>query len=56
MNGVPPGAIAPTAPVTVAVYVIVPPKMGVAGELVTLTLGAALVMTKEIGAGAVAEE
>ena len=39
----PAGAVAPTIPETVAVKVIVPPKTGLAGEVVTRMVGVALV-------------
>jgi hypothetical protein len=38
---VPPGALAPEIPVTVAVYVMVPPKSGESGDEVTAMVGVA---------------
>jgi hypothetical protein len=53
---VPAGAVAPTIPVTVAVYVIVPPKTGLAGEVVIAIVGVALVTTRDIGLVAARDE
>ena len=53
---VPPGALAPVSPLTVAVYVIVPPKIGLTGEDVTAIVGVAAVTVSEDGADAGSEE
>jgi hypothetical protein len=41
--------VAPEIPVTVAVYVKVPPKLGFDGAETTVTTGVAAVTTKEVG-------
>jgi len=43
------GAVAPRMPVTVAVYVKVPPKLGFDGDETTATIGVARVTTIEVG-------
>jgi len=45
----PPGAVAPTIPVTVAVNVMVLPNTGVAGEVVMAIVGVAFPTTTESG-------
>jgi hypothetical protein len=46
---VPAGAVAPVIPVTVAVYVIVPPSTGLAGEEATEIVGVAGATTIDSG-------
>ena len=53
---VPPGAVAPEIPVTVAVKVIVPPKIGFEGELVTAIVGVACVTVTEVAVVAGSDE
>ena len=47
----PEGGVAPSTPLTVAVYVIVPPKIGLAGEVVIAIVGVALATLTVIGEG-----
>ena len=52
----PPGAVAPIIPETVAVKVIVPPKTGLAGEVVTRIVGVALVTVTVTGEEGASDE
>ena len=52
---VPPGGVAPEIPVIVAVYVMVPPSTGLAGEVVTAIVGVAGATVSETGDAATAE-
>ena len=45
----PAGDVAPRTPVTVAVYVIVPPRTGLEGAVTTVTTGVAGATTMETG-------
>jgi len=51
---VPAGAVAPEIPVTVAVYVIVPPRTGLEGDVVTAIDGVAGATVSESGVYATA--
>ena len=52
----PAGAVAPTIPETVAVNVMVPPKIGLAGEDATRIVGVALVTVTVTGADGASDE
>ena len=52
----PPGATAPVGPETVALKVMVPPKSGVVGDEVTVTVGVVEDTTSGVGVGVETEE